>query len=162
MANLLRRPRLVFVFLVVLVLSLFIVYQGVQNLYQIRNLLSYSTRPLWDTKEGPKQVIPHYYAEGMKMDQHACKLHEWEKRASDSVQVFDAILMSSELDLLEIRLNELDAVVDKFFILESNATFTGLAKETYFANNQTRFAKFKSKIIYHLYVFYIAAGNSTL
>jgi len=58
------------------------------------------------------------------------------------------VLMSSELDLLEIRLNELDAVVDRFFIVESNATFTGLPKETYFAANRARFSKFEHKIVY--------------
>jgi beta-1,4-mannosyl-glycoprotein beta-1,4-N-acetylglucosaminyltransferase len=56
--------------------------------------------------------------------------------------------MSSELDLLEIRLNELDSVVDNFFIIESNTTFTGLPKPTYFADNKDRFAKFAHKIVY--------------
>lgn len=60
----------------------------------------------------------------------------------------DAVLMSSEVDLLEIRMNELDSVVDKFFIIESNATFTGLPKETYFAKNKARFAKFQHKTVY--------------
>ena len=64
--------------------------------------------------------------------------------------MLDAVLMSSELDLLEIRMNELDAVVDYFLIVESNATFTGLPKETYFANNRARYAKFEDKIIYRL------------
>jgi beta-1,4-mannosyl-glycoprotein beta-1,4-N-acetylglucosaminyltransferase len=58
--------------------------------------------------------------------------------------------MSTELDLLEIRMNELDAVVDRFFIIESNATFTGLPKETFFALNRQRFAKFEKKISYRL------------
>lgn len=64
--------------------------------------------------------------------------------------MLDAVLMSSELDLLEIRMNELDAVVDYFLIVESNATFTGLPKETYFAKNRARYAKFEHKIIYRL------------
>jgi beta-1,4-mannosyl-glycoprotein beta-1,4-N-acetylglucosaminyltransferase len=58
--------------------------------------------------------------------------------------------MSSELDLLEIRMHELDWVVDRFFILESNATFTGLPKETHFANNRQRFAQFEKRISYRL------------
>jgi len=57
--------------------------------------------------------------------------------------------MSSELDLLEIRMNELDSVVDYFLIVESNATFTGLPKETYFALNRDRFSKFQHKVVYH-------------
>lgn len=58
--------------------------------------------------------------------------------------------MSTELDLLEIRMNELDPVVDRFYIIESNATFTGLPKETFFALNRDRFVKFDKKIHYRL------------
>ncbi|KAG6866226.1 hypothetical protein C0991_007251 [Blastosporella zonata] len=122
----------------------------ISNQYQIKNALSYATRPLWDEADGPKNIIPHYYAEGMTMDQHACQLHGWKEReARVDVQVMDAVLMSSELDLLEIRMHELDSVVDKFFIIESNATFTGLPKETYFTTNRARFSKFEQKIVYH-------------
>lgn len=67
--------------------------------------------------------------------------------------------MSSELDLLEIRMNELDSVVDNFFIIESNATFTGLPKDTYFANNRERFAKFENKIVYTLLVLPSLSGR---
>lgn len=85
------------------------------------------------------------------MDAHTCKLHGWERRSEGtSLTMLDAILMSSELDLLEIRMEELNSVVDHFFIIESNATFTGLPKDTYFAANQARFAKFEKKIIYRL------------
>ena len=85
------------------------------------------------------------------MDLHACQLHEWKQREDqENIQVLDAVLMSSELDLLEIRMNELDSVVDKFFIVESNATFTGLPKVTYFAQNRSRFFKFEEKIVYRL------------
>ena len=64
--------------------------------------------------------------------------------------MLDAVMMSSELDLMEIRLNELDDVVDRFLIVESNATFTGLSKETYFAQNRERFSKFQDRIVYRL------------
>ena len=85
------------------------------------------------------------------MNEQICKLHGWTKRAEGrDVKVLDAVLMSSELDLLEIRMNELDSVVDRFFIIESNTTFTGLPKETYYANNKERFSKFSKKISYRL------------
>ncbi|EJD01701.1 glycosyltransferase family 17 protein [Fomitiporia mediterranea MF3/22] len=118
--------------------------------YQIRNALSYATRPLWDRPDGPHDVLPHFYADGMSMDDHACQLHGWNHRPEgEDVRVLDAVLMSSEVDLLEIRLHELDRIVDRFFIVESNATFTGLPKEMYFANNRERFAAFEHKIEYH-------------
>ena len=85
------------------------------------------------------------------MDANTCQLHGWKERQEKGVlKVLDAVLMSSELDLLEIRMNELDSVVDYFLIVESNATFTGLPKETYFAFNHDRFSKFQHKIVYHL------------
>lgn len=87
------------------------------------------------------------------MDSHTCMLHGWKKRKDEAnVKVLDTMLMSTELDLLEIRLHELDPVVDYFFIVESNATFTGLPKEAYFRNNKERFARFEHKIVYELYV----------
>ncbi|KAF9456945.1 glycosyltransferase family 17 protein [Collybia nuda] len=149
MAFLLRRPKLKLILIPAILFAIIVLHYIIQNTYQIKNTLSYATRPIWDAASGPKDIIPHYYAEGMKIDLHACQLHQWKEReGKDRVKVLDAVLMSSELDLLEIRMNELDSVVDKFFIIESNTTFTGLSKDTYFANNRKRFATFEEKIIY--------------
>ncbi|KAF5385973.1 hypothetical protein D9615_002274 [Tricholomella constricta] len=151
MASLLRRPLKFRIILIPLVLvTIALLHFIISNQYQIKNAFSYATRPLWDAADGPTEVIPHYYAEGMHMDSHACQLHGWKERAGKvKIKIFDAVLMSSELDLLEIRMNELDSVVDNFFIIESNTTFTGLPKETYFAKNRERFFKFKEKIVYN-------------
>lgn len=122
--------------------------------YQLRNTISYATRPLWDHADGPRDIIAHYYAEGMSTDAHACALHDWLPRQPSQdghhPVVLDAVLMSNELDLLEIRMNELDNVVDRFLIVESNATFTGLRKETYYADARLRFERFEHKIVYRL------------
>jgi beta-1,4-mannosyl-glycoprotein beta-1,4-N-acetylglucosaminyltransferase len=153
MTTLVRRFRFRIIFIPTVLFSIVALYYIFKNHYQIKNTLSYATRPLWDAADGPKEVIPHYYAEGMKMDSHACQLHGWQANEDqESINVMDAVLMSSELDLLEIRMNELDSVVDNFFIIESNATFTGLPKETYFAQNRERFSRFEKKIVYRLYV----------
>ncbi|KAL1660921.1 glycosyltransferase family 17 protein [Schizophyllum commune] len=163
MTTLFRR-RFQTVLLPAALLTLALIYLISANQYQIRNTLSYATRPLWDTADGPKHIIPHYYAEGLGFNEHTCSLHGWPEREQNernALKVIDAVLMSSELDLLEVRLNELDSVVDRFFILESNATFTGLPKETYFGKNRERFAKFKNKIEYHLIPGYpLAEGQS--
>lgn len=153
MTTLFRRPRTKIIFIPAILLVLALLHFIIQNHYQIKNALSYATRPLWDAADGPKEIIPHYYAEGMTMDSHACQLHGWKERVGkDNMKVMDAVLMSSELDLLEIRMNELDSVVDYFFIVESNATFTGLPKKTYFAENRERFSRFEGKIVYSLCV----------
>jgi hypothetical protein len=76
-----------------------------------------------------------------------CELHGW-KLSSNAPKVFDATLFSVELDLLEIRLNELYDVVDYFLIIESNSTFTGKPKEKVYKKNQKRFEFAKDKILY--------------
>ena len=151
MVPLFRRSRSTGVIVVAAVFTLMMLYTILHNQYQLKNLLSYSTRPLWDHNSGPNDIIPHFYGEGLKMDGHTCKVHGWQTRhGKENTQVLDAVLMSNELDLLEIRLNELDSVVDYFLIVESNATFTGLPKETYFGKNRERFAQFEHKIVYNL------------
>ncbi|KAK0486017.1 glycosyltransferase family 17 protein [Armillaria novae-zelandiae] len=139
-----------------------LLYFVTQYHYQIRNTLSYVTRPIWDTADGPQHVVPHYYGEGLEMDDHICQLHGWKQRPdAENYRVLDAVLMSSELDLLEVRMNELDSIVDRFFIVESNATFTGLPKETYFANNRARFSKFDKKISYRFIPGYPLEGDQS-
>jgi beta-1,4-mannosyl-glycoprotein beta-1,4-N-acetylglucosaminyltransferase len=48
----------------------------------------------------------------------------------------------NELDLLEIKLNELRGTVDLFIVLESDRTFTGKPKPLYFHDNRKRFSEF--------------------
>ncbi|KAJ7188614.1 glycosyltransferase family 17 protein [Mycena filopes] len=141
------RLRLLLVPAALFVVVLF--YLVSQNQYQIKNALSSATRPIWDKAEGPPNIVKHYHAEGLDINEHTCKLHGWDQRKGP-VKILDAILMSTELDLLEIRMHELDAVVDRFFIIESNATFTGLPKAAVFAANRARFSKFDHKISYRL------------
>lgn len=60
--------------------------------------------------------------------------------------VVDSCCFFNELDLLELRLNELDPVVDRFVIVESNRTHKGTLKPLYYAENKARFAAFEDKI----------------
>jgi len=62
--------------------------------------------------------------------------------------IYDCFPFFNELDLLEIRLNELNAVVDYFVIAEATHTHNGDPKPLYFDENKARFAKFASKIIH--------------
>lgn len=64
-------------------------------------------------------------------------------------KLYDCFCMFNELDLIELRLNELDAVVDYFVIHESIKTHTGKPKELLFNKYKNRFKKFENKIIYH-------------
>ncbi|XP_010258581.1 PREDICTED: beta-1,4-mannosyl-glycoprotein 4-beta-N-acetylglucosaminyltransferase [Nelumbo nucifera] len=111
--------------------------------------ISYFFRPLWDTPPEPFIRLPHYYAENVSME-HLCHLHGWSLR-SQPRRVFDAIIFSNELDILEIRWHELLPYVTKFVILESNTTFTGIAKPLFFAQNQARFNFAEEKIVYGVF-----------
>ena len=60
--------------------------------------------------------------------------------------VYDMFPFFNELELLEIRLNELDAVVDVFVLAEARHTFQKKPKDLVFEKNKHRFAKFLPKI----------------
>ena len=64
------------------------------------------------------------------------------------VMIYDCFTFFNELDLLELRLNILNEVVDKFVIVESSKTFSRQDKPMNFKDNFSRFEKYKDKIIY--------------
>ncbi len=63
------------------------------------------------------------------------------------MSTYDAFLFFNEMDILEIRLNNLDPFVDKFVLVESPQTFSGKLKPLWFQENKKRFEKFLYKII---------------
>jgi beta-1,4-mannosyl-glycoprotein beta-1,4-N-acetylglucosaminyltransferase len=63
-------------------------------------------------------------------------------------RVYDCFLFYKELDLLEMRLNILDSVVDYFVLIESTRTFTGNPKPLFFSENRERFKIFLDRIIH--------------
>ncbi|KAG0335762.1 hypothetical protein BG004_008337 [Podila humilis] len=148
----------IFLLLLATILSILLFRRRIQ--FAVTDI-GYLARPLWD-KENIKfdSIITHYYAEGMTMKDR-CEAHGWTlptaSNNSDNTnahtlarapKVYDAIIFSVELDMLEIRIRELWDVVDHFIILESNVTFTGLAKEEVFKTHRERFQFAESKIIY--------------
>ena len=62
--------------------------------------------------------------------------------------IYDCFTFFNELDLLELRLNTLSEVVDRFVICEATRTYTGKPKKLLFEENRGRFAKFAQKITY--------------
>ncbi len=72
----------------------------------------------------------------------------WAKKLEKQGKVYDCFPFFNELDILEVRLNELDPVVDKFVIVEGTRTYTNGPKPLYFQENKERFAKFAHKIIH--------------
>jgi beta-1,4-mannosyl-glycoprotein beta-1,4-N-acetylglucosaminyltransferase len=62
--------------------------------------------------------------------------------------IYDCFTFFNELDILELRLEELDGRVDYFVIGEATRTFSNEPKPLYFAENKARFARFLPKIIH--------------
>lgn len=60
--------------------------------------------------------------------------------------IYDCFMFFNELDILEVRLNELYDVVDKFILVEAGKTFTNQDKPLWFEENKERFSKFADKI----------------
>ncbi|MBU2634590.1 MAG: hypothetical protein KJ674_05095, partial [Nanoarchaeota archaeon] len=63
-------------------------------------------------------------------------------------KIYDCFAFFNELDLLEIRLVELDSLVDYFVLVESPTKFNGEKKPLYFKENKNRFKKWEKKIIH--------------
>lgn len=62
--------------------------------------------------------------------------------------IYDCFNFYNELELLDIRLNELDSIIDKFILVESTVTFTSNKKPLFYELNKAKFKKFHNKIIH--------------
>lgn len=80
------------------------------------------------------------------LENHNQKMIDWQDEKGE-VMIYDIFPFMNEFDILEIRLNELYDVVDKFVIFECDKTFTNLDKPLYLKENLNRFSKFLDKII---------------
>lgn len=66
------------------------------------------------------------------------------------MKVFDSFIFFNELDLLDLRLNILNDVVDYFVLTESPFTVSGNEKPLFYQENKDRFGKFNDKIIHNI------------
>jgi beta-1,4-mannosyl-glycoprotein beta-1,4-N-acetylglucosaminyltransferase len=64
------------------------------------------------------------------------------------MKIYDAFLFFNELELLEMRMNILNDVVDYFVVVESTITFSSKPKQLLFDKNRHLFDKFNDKIIH--------------
>jgi beta-1,4-mannosyl-glycoprotein beta-1,4-N-acetylglucosaminyltransferase len=63
-------------------------------------------------------------------------------------KIYDCFLFFNELEILELRMNILNDVVDYFVIVESTKTFSSKPKNLFYGDNESLFEKFKDKIIH--------------
>lgn len=62
--------------------------------------------------------------------------------------IYDCFTFFNELDLLELRLQELKDVVDRFVLVEATKTFSNNPKPLCYQENKERFKDFQEKIIH--------------
>jgi hypothetical protein len=62
--------------------------------------------------------------------------------------IYDCFTFFNELDLLDIRLNVLNDVVDRFVLVEATHTHQFKPKPLYYSDNKERFKAFEHKIIH--------------
>ena len=62
--------------------------------------------------------------------------------------VWDAVLFHDELEMLDLRLEILDEVVDRFVVVESTVTFSGRAKPLHFDDHRERFGRWAERIVH--------------
>ena len=62
------------------------------------------------------------------------------------MKIYDAFTFFNELDLLDIRLNVMNDIVDQFVLVEATKTFQNRVKPLFFENNKYRYSKFLHKI----------------
>ncbi|KAH7628785.1 hypothetical protein B0T09DRAFT_384993 [Sordaria sp. MPI-SDFR-AT-0083] len=96
---------------------------------------------------------------GSSLNRHdICRLYGWKpyqpRQPSDPPRkLYDLVLVTSELDLLEVRLNTTWDTVDYYVLVESAKTFTGRNKPLLLKRaldeTPSRFDAYKEKIIYH-------------
>jgi hypothetical protein len=67
---------------------------------------------------------------------------------ADAALKWDCIIFHDELDMLQCRLEELDAVIDRFVIVEARETHQGAPKPLHFAANVTRFRPWLDRIVH--------------
>jgi beta-1,4-mannosyl-glycoprotein beta-1,4-N-acetylglucosaminyltransferase len=64
----------------------------------------------------------------------------------DKPKVYDCFMFANELDVLEIRMNELKDVVDHFVVAEAPTSQSGVVKALHLTNNMARFDHFGDQL----------------
>ncbi len=62
--------------------------------------------------------------------------------------IYDCFIFYNELDILEMRLNILSDIVDKFVLVEATKTFSNKEKNLIYQDNKNRFKRFSDKILH--------------
>ena len=141
-------PLLVCPFLVLSLLLFLIMIFGLTTV-DFQDLVIGWTRPLWGYTDKPTFAyeIPYFEFESPAA---TCVQMGWRARDLEhDGKLFDTFIFSTELDLLEIRLRELDQIVDVWVLVESDRTHTNRPKELWWESKgrfEPRFRPYLDRI----------------
>lgn len=65
-----------------------------------------------------------------------------------NTKIYEIVWLSTELDILDLRLHELDSIVDKFIIVEYPFDYGRNPRPLYYNQNKERFKEFHHKIVH--------------
>lgn len=107
-----------------------------------------------DRHEGSLGKCQQFGEQHLPKGSHTCFLTDHDTILPDYVEkkhvlkpkVYDCFSFFNELDLLELRLHELNDVVDVFVLSEARQTHSGKPKPLYFEENKQRFSQYLHKI----------------
>lgn len=127
------------VFVIALILRF---WTGSKDHYLSADLVHYSP----DLPEGAEVHLPAEEAHAI------CRANGFPsyKQKHKQRKVYDLILLSTELDWLDIRLQTLSPYVDYFVVVESHTTFTRKPKPLYLQENWDRFKIWHHQIIHRV------------
>lgn len=96
----------------------------------------------------------HKHEGGGDGDGDICRAHGWKPfRPPPGTRrprkVYDLLMVNTELDLLEVRLNSTWDAVDHFVLVEARRTFTNHEKPLFLRDNFARFRPYHAKMVYH-------------
>lgn len=137
-----------------LIWSMYVFFRPAPHRLNFREITSAPPLPPLDflnatSDRGRKHA--EYYASQAARD--FCTAHGYSvfipRSASSERKVYDLVMVNTELDFLEIRLNTLYDYVDHFIIVESPRTFQGGEKPLVIKNNWADFSRYHDKMIYH-------------
>ncbi|CEJ79786.1 Putative Glycosyl transferase family 17 protein [[Torrubiella] hemipterigena] len=102
---------------------------------------------LTDTTDRSKKHAEYYTSKAI---QEFCAAHGYSVfTPRRERRVYDLVMVNSELDFLEIRLNTLYDYVDYFIIVEAPKTFQNATKPLIIKENWENFGRYHDKMIYH-------------
>ncbi|KAK3182028.1 hypothetical protein K4F52_006592 [Lecanicillium sp. MT-2017a] len=130
---------------------LFSPFLRADNLHEISTSATLPPLDFLRATSDRSQKHAEYYASNAAQD--FCAAHGYSvftpTRPSNERKVYDLIMVNSELDFLEIRLDTLYDYVDYFIIVESPKTFQSGEKPLVIKDNWDRFHRYHDKMIYH-------------